>query len=266
MNLQNAIPGFYQSDYVPEACKPFALLSGHSRCLVLVHGLTGTPNDFHGYAERFAGSFDVYAPLLPGHGSHVCHLQHLGIRELMIPLPALLGHLRHRYREIHLTGMSYGAILAVMAAMEIQVSSLAMIAPAFVLTSRSERNMIWVRRLGMHLWWPRLTKSSVYRDREFSRSNEHTYTSIALRPTEALHKCANYLVTQLERLEMPVWHCHGDMDDTTPMAANHALLKARIKRYDFHQVQTGKHVLTLGPASGQLASEHLDWLQRHCGD
>jgi len=266
MELETAIPGFYHSDFVRPACRPFALLNDHPRCLVLLHGLTGTPNDFHGYAESFADAFDVYVPLLPGHGSHVCHLQHLGLRELMIPLPALLQHLLRRYREIHLTGMSYGAILATLAIREIQVTTLSMIAPAFVLTPKSEKNMAWVRRLGMHWWRPRLNKRSIYRNRDFSTSNTNTYPSIALRPAEALHKCANDLVPNLGRLDLPVWHCHGDEDDTTPLEANHALLKHNIKRYDFHKVASGRHVLTLGPNASQLATRHLDWLQRHCLD
>lgn len=228
-----------------------------------MHGLTGSPNDFETYAAHFKNQFDVYVPLLPGHGSHVCHLQDLTVRELMIPLPPLLAYLGRIYQKVHLVGLSYGAILAISATLEQPVTSLTLMAPAFFLTPRSEKHMRLIRKTRAHRWLSRLKKTSVYRKKNFALSNPHTYQSVALRPTESLHQLAGEMVGRLGSLSMPVLHMHGDCDDTTPLQPNHELLKMRLKRYDFLSISGGRHVLTLAKNNDALASHHLNWLQRH---
>jgi len=262
----HAIPGFYTSDYVHPKCRPYSLRKGHSQALILLHGLTGTPNDFEAYAKPFAEYFDVFVPLLPGHGSHVCHLQNLGIRELMIPLPALHQHLSRLYQNVHVVGMSYGAILAVASALKAPPKTLSLVAPAFSLTPRAEQRMVWIRRLKMHRWLPRLRKVHLNRRKPFPLSNPLTYKAHALTPTEALHRLAQDLIPQLHQLDMPIWHAHGTHDDTTPVEPNHRLLRARLRNYHFCEVASGPHVLTLGPHGSALATQHLQWLQRHTID
>lgn len=260
------IPGFYTSEFVHPECQPFALRAGHQDALILLHGLTGTPNDFQDYAQHFADHFDVYVPLLPGHGSHICHLQHLTLKELMIPLPALTAFLRKNYRQVHLTGMSYGAVMALALALDEPLTSLGLIAPAMQLVTKAERKIALIQRTGLDKFIPRLSKKKAYRKEDFKLSNPHTYQFVALGPTKALHQLAQNILPRLPGLDTPVWHAHGDADDTTPLEANYGILREALPQYEFLRIPQGRHIPTLGATARQLAQDQLAWLQRHSLD
>ena len=107
---QRGIPGFTSDRQVKPECAPFSMEGSNKQAMLLIHGLTGTPQDFRNYARYyFDAGYDVFVPLWPGHGSHISILERLGYREYFIPFPPLMRWLRERYMRVHITALSYGS-------------------------------------------------------------------------------------------------------------------------------------------------------------
>lgn len=255
------IPGFYRHEGVAEECLPFAHLQGRDRVVVFFHGFTGSPHDFRNYARPYvAAGFDVVVPLIPGHGSHISRLERLGFRELYIPFEPLADWLLPRYRQVHLVGLSYGAILTAQLAMNRRFASLSFLAPAFFLTADSERNLALVQRLRLYLVKGRVAKTTASRNQAF-RPHPYTYAHIPFRPATELLSRARQIREQLKGLPWSVFHGHGDADDTTPLLENRALLAHSFDDYTFFRVRNGTHVLPLSVGAADLALAHITWLE-----
>ncbi len=85
--------------------------------IVVLHGYTGSPGEFHQLAESLAARLDarVVVPFLPGHGTHESSLLRVSFDDL---LEAARGHVRRAAQGGHplvIMGHSFGGYLAVLA-------------------------------------------------------------------------------------------------------------------------------------------------------
>ncbi len=253
------IPGFYETDFIKTSCKPFKIVRNHPRAMMFIHGLTGSPADYRAYAAPFvAAGYDVFVPLWPGHGSHISFLEHLGYRELFIPFAPLMNYLTRHYQEVHITALSYGAIIGADLALGHSLNTISFLAPAFLLNDVQERNMAWVKRLKMYRYRSRVTKKKI--NPKFTGDGT-TYNEIALLPAVELHKRCARIKGTLKGLSLPVFHAHGEEDGTTPAQPNHQFLKNTFPDYRFLLVKGAKHVLPVEPGWEDLVCEHLKWLK-----
>lgn len=256
------IPGFYRSPYVHEECRPFAYLNGNDEAVVFVHGLTGSPDDFRAFSLVYADSgFDVYCPLLPGHGSHICFLETLDARDLLIPIGPLLRYCKARYRSVHLVGLSYGAVLALKAALDEAVADLSLFAPAFFLLPENHRKMEAAWEWGLHLVRNRIAKSEVDPPLVRPTVRGFAYNHIPVRTALTLFKMAEELRARLPQTKMPLFLAHGDGDDTTPLEINRQCVEEARPDVAFYHVPEGQHVLPRDPRSPALAQAHIRWLR-----
>lgn len=263
--ISETIPGLQPRIAVRPGCEPFAIRNGHDSVVLFLHGLTGTPADFRRFSRCYGDDFDVVAPLLPGHATHISHLERLTYRELTIPLPPLMAYLEAQYARIHLVGLSYGAIPVCEYALAGRAHSLSLFAPAFFLRAKNERNMRWVRRLRLHWFRSRVPKSRIHPPKLGDRTAEETfaYTDIPVKPALALHKKASQIKAALAQSTLPLFYAHGDQDTTTPLAANRNFIMQARPDAVFHLVPEGQHVITLGPGATDLATTHRAWLKEH---
>lgn len=260
--VPSQIPGFYRHPGVKPQCEPFARLHGNKEVVAFFHGFTGTPHDFRSYVEAYEeAGFDVVVPLLPGHGSHVSHLERLTFRELYIPFEPINDYLRERYERVHLVGLSYGAVLTANLALNRKPDSISFLAPAFYLTKGTEKNMRFVRRFHIQKIKSRVAKSVTSGNKNF-RPHPYTYGHIPFQPATDLHARAEGIREQMREQEWEVYHAHGTVDATTDMAYNKQFLEGAFSDYTFYRVENGTHVLPLSAGSAELAQHHLQWLKR----
>lgn len=260
---EERIPGFYRDDHVKPDCRPFHRVGDNGRVMVFVHGLTGSPADFRDYATPyFNAGYDVFTPLWPGHGSHISILERLTYKELFIPFEPLMKYLKERYEEIHVTALSYGSIIAADLVLRHPTRTISFLAPAFYLTQAKEKSITWARRLNMHRFRKRVPKAKLKEDGQPAQRDDYTYDAIALLPAVELHKRSEAIREQLTACQIPVFHAHGNKDETTSHVTNHQFLKG-MDHYSYHEVEKGQHVLPLDPSRDQLAQTHLQWLEMH---
>lgn len=250
------IPGFYHNSHVLEQCKPFALEQGASKAVILVHGFTGNPADFRDYAQfYFRAGYDVYVPLLPGHGSHISYLERITYKELYIPFPPLVRYVKERYEQVHLVGLSYGSIPSTQVAMELSVDTLSFFAPAFYLIAKKEKSIGLAQKLRLPMFKGRIAKEKTFDDDDFS------YRSLAIKPAIELHNQAREIRTAMRGFDIPVFHAHGDADQTTSWQANHLFLKKALPNYYFYKIAGGIHVLPRDRNRETLAQKHIQWIE-----
>ncbi|CAM2007468.1 alpha/beta hydrolase [Acanthopleuribacter pedis] len=259
-----SLPGLQAHSGLKPECVPFSLVANRDQCVVFIHGFTGSPADFRDFAKRYqAAGYDVFVPLVPGHGSHVSMLQDLTWRELFVPFVPLLKRLRRRYKRVHVTGLSYGGVIASTLVLTCpQADTLSLFAPAFFLTVSSEKKAGLVKKFGLHNLIGRITKADLRGDDGERLSANHEYTSVPLRPAVALHDQSERIRPRLKEIKVPVFYAHGDADGTTPFISNRDLMTRLIPRAHFVHVKGGLHVLPTDPNAAFLAERHLAWLEQ----
>lgn len=123
----------------PGSPEPYLLKGGDVGCL-LVHGLTGSPAEmFHLATALRSKGYSVHAPLLAGHGQTPEALEQTSWRDWTRSAEEGYHLLKHEAREVHVMGLSMGALLALDLAKRYPVSSLVMFAPAVYLRNRLAR-------------------------------------------------------------------------------------------------------------------------------
>ena len=255
------IPGFSMDRQIRPECAPFSMQAGNEQAMLLIHGLTGTPQDFRNYARHyFEAGYDVFAPLWPGHGSHISIMERLGYREFYIPFPPLMNWLRSHYRHVHITALSYGSIIGADLALDQPPATLSFLAPAFYLTVQTEKKISLMKGLRMPLTGRVRKKKKNARGQPIKRVT-FTYDAIPAASVLAMHGRSKIVRSRLAQLEMPIFHAHGDRDETTPMHSNHRFLSETIGNYLFYHVPEGEHILPLDPGQKAMAANHLRWLK-----
>ncbi len=257
------LPGLQIHPGIKPECRPFSLVKNHDRCIVFIHGFTGSPADFRQFANIYHNKgYDVFVPLVPGHGSHVSMLQDLTFRELFIPFVPLFKRLRRRYRQVHITGLSYGGVIAGTLVLACpQADSLSLFAPAFFLTVDGEKKAGWVKKFGLHNLVGRISKSDLRGDPGERLPANFEYTDVPLKPAVSLHDQSERIRPRLKEITMPVFYAHGDADGTTPFISNRDLMMRLMPRAQFVHIKGGLHVLPTDPNAQYLAERHLQWLE-----
>jgi carboxylesterase len=89
---------------------PFVLKkAGNRECVLLVHSCCGTPSNIRDAAEElFKKGFDVYAPLLPGHGTDTNDFDKTGLKTFIAFLNTVYKELSLKYSRVHGVGFSLG--------------------------------------------------------------------------------------------------------------------------------------------------------------
>lgn len=123
----------------PGSPEPYFLKGGDVGCLLL-HGLTGSPAEmFHLATALHDKGYSVHAPLVAGHGQTPEALEQTTWRDWVRSAEEGYHLLKHGTREVHVMGLSMGALLALDLATRYSVSSLVMFAPAVYLRNRLAR-------------------------------------------------------------------------------------------------------------------------------
>jgi carboxylesterase len=110
-----------------KGCAPFELGCG-DRAVLLVHGIAGSPAQVRTLGEFLAGEgFKVYAPLLPGHGTHHSDLYYISWQRWYEHVAAEYRRIRGMHKEVFVVGFSLGAALSLRLAAEFPVDRLVVI-------------------------------------------------------------------------------------------------------------------------------------------
>ena len=98
----------------------FNLIGGNNEAVVLIHGLTDSPNNMRQFAEFFNfRGYSVYVPLLPGHGTYVQDLNEKKYNDWYDKAEETLKNVKEN--KVYLVGYSLGGLLSLDLASKNQV-------------------------------------------------------------------------------------------------------------------------------------------------
>ncbi|ESQ87600.1 alpha/beta hydrolase [Asticcacaulis benevestitus] len=96
----------------------------HRKAVILVHGLTGAPDEMRYLAKKLSDhGYDVYVPLLSGHGGAYANVIRTGWRDWLQTLTLCYDRIAPDYDHIHVAGICVGGMLGLMLASQRTLSS-----------------------------------------------------------------------------------------------------------------------------------------------
>jgi len=102
-----------------EKLKTLSLPPGHKVGALLIHGLTGMPNEMRSISKAFESiGCDVEVPMLAGHGGGHKDLLKTGWRDWLGSVRTALQQLVSRCDQVYVGGLSMGALMPVLLAVE----------------------------------------------------------------------------------------------------------------------------------------------------
>ena len=83
------------------------------RAVLLFHGMTGSPYEMKKYGQYLSTlGYDVYCDCLPGHGDKVEDIYTVTYQDWLDYAYSKFQELRGKYKEVYLSGLCLGAVLA----------------------------------------------------------------------------------------------------------------------------------------------------------
>jgi len=109
-----------------------APVSAGRELVILVHGLTGAPDEMRFVAKKLKDrGYDVITPLLAGHGQGYPEVLATGWRDWLATLVQAYDAQVSQYRRIHVAGICVGGLLGFLLAQTRTIASCTIYAPLF---------------------------------------------------------------------------------------------------------------------------------------
>jgi carboxylesterase len=257
------------------------VLQGHLRTtIILIHGLTGTPNEMRYLAFYFNKlGYSVVCPRLTNHGEPLHVLKHTTWEELYTPLRVLFLKLLATGDRIYIAGLSMSALFVLLLAEQFgtKLAGGICLAPTLFFDGW---NVPWYNRLLPLASYTPLKYSFYFKEgppygikNEKIRGMVHRYYSKArLEDTEGvskygypffpvslfyqLHRLVGKVTPLLDRIKAPMLLIHPQEDDTASVR-NSQLIYDRISSIDKKLVilNDSYHVITADQEREKVARE-----------
>ena len=108
------------------------LVGGGTEAVILVHGLTGAPDEMRFLAKKLHDrGYDVHVPLLAGHGADSPTVMKTGWKDWLETVKQTYEAIRPNYSHVHVAGICVGGMLGLLLARDHDVASCTIYAPVF---------------------------------------------------------------------------------------------------------------------------------------
>jgi len=105
------------AEYAAPCCAPIKVCNGNKEAVIYFHGCSAAPCYFLPYVdEAVACGYDVYGPLLPGHGTSVKDMLDYNYADWQKCACDAMEELIAKYDKVHVCGHSLGGALTILAA------------------------------------------------------------------------------------------------------------------------------------------------------
>jgi len=235
---------------------------------VLVHGFTATADEMRPLGDTLSrAGFHVVGVQLPGHGTEPQALASVGVAEWLAAVESAIDALSRDGRRVAVTGMSMGALLALVAAAERRrpVAALVLCGAALALTNRWIQWLPVVERIpGIARRWPLIPRSGIRGISDPAvRAVSPAYDAIPWRAVRELLALIDRARAALPRVTQPVLALHGRGDRSVPPSVLR-VLESRIgtTAFEAHVLERSWHVITMDVERERVAELAIDFLDR----
>lgn len=259
-------------------------LKGNRTGILLIHGLTGTPNEMRGIARSFhQAGYSVYGVQLAGHCSDVESLVNTHWEDWFNSVCEAVTLLKQHVDELFVAGLSMGALLALKYASEYPVSGVISFSPTFQYDGWSVP--LWSKVLAP-IVLPTISALNICRDKIFNEAEPYGIKNENLRarivnamnsgnsaeaglpgnPWHSLYqlqRLSRNVRKNLYKITSPTLSFHAYEDDVAHRR-NSQLVYDHVSGYkQLIWLKNSYHMITIDNDRKQVIEESLEFIQ-HC--
>lgn len=210
-------------------CRSIIYEDGNGACVLMVHGYPTTPAMYSYTAGRLRqAGFDVHAPLIPSFGADPQDFERTDFSQWYRFIDDYYLKLRHRYRKVHVLGVSMGGAMALKLAEEHSRTGNAMDS-IVVISAPVAYNCLRCGVVTNPLGYVARTMALFVRsvglgvvdgrpDGDDGNEDWLGYKGIVMRHGVSLSKAFNRIRKDLGRIAVPMFVMHDRGDRTVPYA------------------------------------------------
>lgn len=245
-----------------KGAEPFIILKSKNVGIMLIHGLTSTPQSVKGLAQRLVKQgFSVDAPLLVGHGTMPEDLIHRRADELVKGVELAFRIFQKKVKKVFVAGVSFGGNLALDLATRHKVAGVISMGAPIRMKKEYLLPLILLHRIFNPYLRKRLPKNvqgdKVIRDRV-------TYHEI---PLPAMFRCFRWINKAKKKLKLvksPVLVMHANFDFlVNEKSAKYIYDKVGTKDKKLLYVENTYHGIALGPSQKRVCDEIVQFVKAH---
>jgi len=212
--------------------EPFFIQKGNDIGVLMLHGFSSSPKDFHELANFLAGkNITVYAPLLPGHGTHPKNLKGISYQQWSDAAQESLNKLDTKKKFV--LGYSMGGTLALHLASENELNGIISINSAILLANKYIKFIPIVKTAETY------TSKKPETIIQFIDEKRTVYDSMPLSSVLELEKLISSL--QLQKITEPILILQSENDNTILLESAEVIyssIKSEDKRLIFLENST----------------------------
>jgi carboxylesterase len=227
--------------------------SSAKKAALLIHGFIGSPTDYGRLpALLHRQGYDVFVPLLPGHGTDPEDFSKTTADELEAFVLREYRALKQKYAEVVLIGFSMGGALSVLTAAKEPVDALVLLAPYFKISHQ------WYYVFPTEVY-QKIFKQLIpytYRPITFKQINNKNaipyivdYDYVSLRGAEAAIELGSRAAVKVKDLRQPTLILHSTNDRAVDYRASQ-------KAADYLKNVSSCHLVTLNRSNHILLWDH----------
>jgi len=233
--------------------------------VLLLHGFGDSPYTMvHVASELHARGYAVHAPLLPGHGRSLREFRASDAEQWIDAGRTALASMRERYERVGIAGLSMGgAIAAILASEQRDVSALVLLAP-YLIPHRTVHAAARVAPL-LQVVIPCLFGQNPYSIHDpAARAQNISYEVSTMRLIAELVRVAERGTAALPAITAPTLYLQSREDNRVTIRAAErcfAMLGAREKRLDW--LSGSGHVITVDFGWERVVALTGEWMEAH---
>lgn len=257
-----------QNHYRPGA-EPFYHRGNATGCLCL-HGFMASTAEVRWLGVHLAQQgTTVYAPRLPGHGTHYRDMSRMRWRDWYNA--ALDGYhiLRQQCERVFVAGLSMGGMLALLLGASVPVAGLAVMASPVVFSRRRLAYARWFKYVVPYTRQPDRSNLPQLIREEQARRGEPVlgrvrYDEWSTAAVAELYTLSQVVRASLPQVTAPLLLIYSEADQTVPRE-NAAIIARQVgsKEVEQHLLRTSEHILTQHVERETVYALVADFIARH---
>ncbi len=229
---------------------------------VLIHGFTGSPREMKELAQKIYDklNFSVYVPRLPGHGTDRKDFLTTNRKDWLRKVYDFLISNQYNYENIHLVGLSMGALISMLSSLHFKIKSLSLISPALYTTNRK----IILTHIFKYI--TPFVNNNFTIDNDIKDPNlidllENYSTKDFTKQSAELHKLMIECRINLAKIDTPTRIFHSKSDQMVPLKASKKIYhNIQSEDKDLKVYENSSHVITYGPDKENLFNKIIEFL------
>src|SRR6056297_558569 len=214
------------SPRVNPLAKELKLKGTKENLVILIHGYTGSPRDMVklGNSINSKYNYTVIIPRLPGHGTDYKDFLKTSKDDWLRKIYDLIINNEQEYNDIHLIGLSMGALISLLSSLHFKIKSLILISPALYAENKS---IIFSHILKYVLpFFPKIFKPDKdIKDPDLINLLKNYEYKTFIRQAAELHKLMLECRRKLSNITAPIKIVHSLKDDVVPIKSANKIYK-----------------------------------------